>query len=125
MAKVKVGDLVCLFRRKKKGFGIVLEHTPDIIEKAGAGVTFEEVMDSLQSMRGNYGQGAHYRHELKKKAQYPELVEYCLSCNTSWASRPKKEFVRIRWFESPSFYEMDEQNLVEEWVPIDWVRQIS
>ncbi len=126
MAKVKVGDLVCLFRRKKKGLGIVLEHVPDIIEQAGAGASFEEVMETLSALRGgSYLTASQYRFELKQKAERPELIDYCLSCNTNWASRPKKEFVRIRWFESPSFYEVDEPPTGEEWVPIEWVRQIS
>ena len=44
MAKVKVGDLVCMYRRKNKGMGIVLEHTHDLVEKSEAGVTFQELM---------------------------------------------------------------------------------
>ena len=32
MAKINVGDLICMYRRKKKGMGIVLEKADDIIE---------------------------------------------------------------------------------------------
>ena len=48
MAKVKVGDLVCMFRRKNKGMGIVLEHTTDLIEKAEAGEGVTEPITGTQ-----------------------------------------------------------------------------
>ena len=37
MATIKVGDLVCVYRRRKKGMGIVLEKIDDVIEGAGVG----------------------------------------------------------------------------------------
>ena len=33
MAKLKVGDLVCIPRRKNKGLGIVLKHVEDITKE--------------------------------------------------------------------------------------------
>ena len=54
MAKVKVGDLVCMYRRKNKGMGIVLEHVDDLIEKAEAGVTFDEFMEAIEAIGDKY-----------------------------------------------------------------------
>mgnify|MGYP001374066413 CR=1 FL=1 len=124
MAKVKVGDLVCMYRRKNKGMGIVLEHTQDIVEKSEAGVTFEEFMDALELIGGNYNDRAAYRRKLKAHAKHPDLITTCLIYNASWAKKPKKEFVRVRWFENPSMYETNHTKEIEEWCPIDWLKKL-
>ena len=124
MAKVKVGDLVCMYRRKNKGMGIVLEYTVDIMEKAEAGVTFEEFMESLASIGAKYDQRAAYRRELKAYAKYPELINTCMIYNASWARKPKKEFAKVRWFDNPSMYETNKTKEIEEWCPADWLRTV-
>ena len=124
MSKVKVGDLVCMYRRKNKGMGIVLEHAPDLIEKAEAGITFAEVMEVISEIGSKYDERAKFRDNLKKKAKYPDLIQICLIYNASWAKKPKKEFVRIRWFDNPSMYEMKKIRETEEWCPIDWVKKM-
>ena len=35
MSKVKVGDLVCLYRRKKEGLGLVLKKEADLASMGG------------------------------------------------------------------------------------------
>ena len=125
MAKVKVGDLVCMYRRKNKGMGIVLEHTDDIIMKAEAGVTFDEFMESIKSIGGKYDERASYRRKLTAYAEHPELIHTCMIYNASWAKKPKKEFVKIRWFDTPSMYETTKTKDLVEWCPIDWVRRIK
>ena len=125
MAKVKVGDLVCMYRRKNKGMGIVLEHVDDLIEKAEAGVTFEEFMEALEEIGDKYAARAAYRRKLKEHAKHPDMITTCLIYNASWASKPKKEFVRVRWFENPSMYETNQTKEIEEWCPIDWLRRVK
>jgi hypothetical protein len=123
MTKVQVGDLVCMYRRKNKGMGIVLEHTDDIIDRADAGITFEEFMNNMTSIE-NYEARAAYRRELCKKAKNPDMIVTCSIYNASWAKKPKKEFVRIRWFQPPSLYETNEVKETEQWCPIDWVKKL-
>ena len=125
MAKVKVGDLVCMYRRKNKGMGIVLEHTEDLIEKAEAGITFQEFMDTIESIGSKYDARAAYRRKLKAYAKHPDMITTCLIYNASWAKKPKKEFVRVRWFETPSMYETNQTKEIEEWCPIDWLRKVK
>ena len=125
MSKIKVGDLVCMFRRKNKGMGIVLEHTGDLVEKAEAGVTFDEFMDTLAEIGGKYHDRAAYRRKLKAHAKYPDLITTCLIYNASWAKKPKKEFVRVRWFDNPSLYDTNKTKDIEEWCPIDWLRKVK
>ena len=124
MSKVQVGDLVCMYRRKNKGMGIVLEHTSDLIEKAEAGITFVELMEEIKQIGNKYDQRAQLRDELKQKAKHPELIQTCLIYNASWAKKPKKEFVRVRWFDNPSMYETKKTKDIEEWCPIDWVKKL-
>jgi hypothetical protein len=124
MAKVQVGDLVCMYRRKNKGMGIVLEHTTDIIEKADAGITFEEFMDAIEEIGSKYDRRATYRRKLKSHAKYPDLINTCLIYNASWAKKPKKEFVRVRWFDNPSMYETKRTKDLEEWCPIGWLKKV-
>lgn len=124
MTKVKVGDLVCMYRRKNKGMGIVLEYTSDIIEKASAGVTFDEFMETIENIGSNYGERSAYKKKLEKAAAHPGLVKTCMIYNASWAKKPKREFVRVRWFDRPSLYETSQISTDEEWCPIDWLKRV-
>ena len=124
MAKIKVGDLVCMYRRKKKGMGIVLQHTTDLVELAGVGLTFEEFMGKMDEIDNDYHKRKMYKKSVKDRAKYPELINACMIYNASWAKKPKKEFVRIRWFERPSLYENRQIKEEEEWCPADWVRRV-
>lgn len=124
MAKVQVGDLVCMYRRKNKGMGIVLEHAEDLIERAAAGISFEQFMESLKDVGERYDTRAAFRRDLQKRAKHPDLIHTCMIYNASWAKKPKKEFVRIRWFDNPSMYETSKTKEIEEWCPIDWVKKV-
>ena len=126
MAKINVGDLVCMYRRKKKGMGIVLEKTDDIIESANIEATFDEVHAELIRLQKDYSARTRYKKELRKQTGRPELISTCLLYNgQGWAKKPKKEFVRIRWFDNPSMYETNQTKEIEEWCPIDWVKKVK
>ena len=125
MAKINVGDLVCMYRRKKKGMGIVLEKTDDIIESANIEVTFDEVHAELIRLQKDYSARTRYKKELRKQSDRPELISTCLLYNgQGWARKPKKAFVRIRWFDRPSLYESNQTSTDEEWAPVDWLKKL-
>ena len=125
MAKINVGDLVCMYRRKKKGMGIVLEKTDDIIESANIEATFDEVHAELIRLQKDYSARTRYKKELRKQTGRPELISTCLLYNgQGWAKKPKKAFVRIRWFDRPSLYESNETSTDEEWAPVDWLKKL-
>jgi len=125
MAKVEVGDLICMYRRKKKGMGIVLEKTDDIIESAQIGATFEEVHAKLLQLEKDYNGRTKYKRELREQAIRPELISACLLYNgQGWAKKTKKQFVRVRWFDRPSLYESNETSADEEWCPTDWLKKL-
>ncbi len=125
MAKINVGDLVCMYRRKKKGMGIVLEKTDDIIESAGVDTTFDEVHAELLELQSSYNERTVYKKSLREEAKRPELINTCILYNgQGWARKPKKVFVRIRWFDRPSLYESNETSVDEEWCPADWLKKV-
>ena len=105
--------------------GIVIEHAEDLISKAEAGVTFDEFMKTLDAIGGKYDARAAYRRKLKSHAKHPDMITTCLIYNASWAKKPKKEFVKVRWFNNPSLYETSKTKEIEEWCPIDWLRRVK
>ena len=111
MSSIVVGDLVCMYRRRKKGMGIVLEATDDIVRLSGLDMSFEQLTEQLSTVRSD-------------KIASRALINTVLVFNAGWAKKPKKEFVRIRWFDRPSVFEAKESYYEEEWCPTDWVRKI-
>lgn len=125
MAKIIVGDLICMYRRKKKGMGIILEQTDDIIESAGIDVTFENVHEELIRMEKSHQERTKYKQSLRDRAKRPDLISTCLLYNGhAWARKPKKAFARIRWFDRPSLYETNQVSIDEEWCPLDWLKKL-
>ena len=118
---VRVGDLVGFYRRKSPGMGIVLDKIDDILDHAGVdeniafqiaenaqGRTYWEKKSAIEELCG--GQKVHST-SLRLFFQY----------NDKWCSKPKKSFVKIKWFKQPRAYEgRIAEN--EGWYPADWVR---
>ena len=123
MAKIKVGDLVCMYRRKQKGLGIVLERVDDVIVSSGVGLSFDEFFQQLAELK-RFDAVNTFRRKMSERAERPELIQACLMHNTSWARKPKKQFVKVRWFDRPSDYTTTQMNSIETWCPVDWLRSV-
>jgi len=123
MPKVNVGDLVCLYRRKNKGLGIVIEKIEDASEEAGLDVPLSEVITTLTSMK-RYGDRIKYRDELMDRCNNPKAAKVFFTYNGhGWCKKPKYKFARIRWFKKPSAYEsMSKEE--ENWCPEDWLKKV-
>ena len=89
MPKIQVGDLVCMYRRKNKGMGIVLEHVEDVVIAAQAGITFDEFIETLEDVGHNYSRRVAYCMQLCESAKYPDKIEAALRYNANWAKKPK------------------------------------
>jgi len=118
---VQVGDLVGFYRRKSPGMGIVLDKIDDILDHAG-------VDENIAFQIAENAQGRTY---WEKKSAIEELCDgqkvhstslrLFFQYNDRWCSKPKKSFVRIKWFKQPRAYEgRIAEN--EGWYPADWVR---
>tara|TARA_R110002020_G_scaffold95382_5_gene228963 strand:- start:533 stop:889 length:357 start_codon:yes stop_codon:yes gene_type:complete len=115
--KVKKGDLVCLYRRKHKGIGIVLNKETLNDEKI-------KIIEIAQ--KADWKQ----KEQLKRKAliEAPQrgLIEAAFLYNL-WQTNAKlkKDFVYIKWFQCPSEYEQTRTTTDADWFPMDWVGRIE
>ena len=113
---MKVGELVCLYRRKHKGIGIVLEKKTLSDEKI-------KIIEIAQ--KADWKQ----KEQLKRKAitntSQKELIEAAFLYNL-WQTNAKlkKEFVYIKWFQRPSEYEQTKTTTDADWFPLDWVGRL-
>jgi len=124
--EIQIGDLVCLFRRKRPGIGIVLRRSADIFEKLGVDLEKElqkkacsppskplevsQLLDVLDS-----------RYNINDK----DLINSIYLFNAGWNTKTKTQFVFIKWLQRPSNYDMNEIRREEEWFPSEWVKTLK
>ena len=126
--KVKIGDLVCMFRRREPGLGIVLKHRNT--DKELEQFKLEETLQYLKES-GDYRSKNNTRDKLfneiekHKNREGAELAKVYLEYNNGWEMRVKKDFVYVKWFNSPSEYEIDKMYRQTCWVPAEWVRSVT
>ena len=117
MAKIHTGDLVCLYRRKERGVGIVLERV----------TLSEEKIKIIEIARqSDWKQKAHLKRRVLAQDQRTELVEAAFLYNLWQANaKLKTDFVYIKWFRRPSEYEQLKTTSDADWFPLDWVGRIQ
>ena len=117
---IKVGDLVGFYRRKNPGMGIVIQKMDDVLEAARVDPTVAiEIAENAQGR--TYWEKRNAVQELCGSVHDNQFLKLFFQYNERWCRKPKRAFVRIRWFKQPSEYEgtiRDE----EGWYPADWVR---
>ena len=119
---VKVGDLVGFYRRKAPGMGIILEKIDNVLEECGVeeygafniaenarGRTYWEKKEAIKDLGGD------------ADTNNTELLRLFFQFNEKWCRKPKKAFVRIKWFRHPGAYESTIRE-EEGWYPADWVK---
>jgi hypothetical protein len=126
MSKLKVGDLVCIPRRKNKGLGIVLKHVKDITKEID---TFKDefwVSHAQMIKEGKSGELSDLRKSarihLLEASPERDLLEAYFQYNNSWCPKNKKSFIYIKWFKHPSYYENARCRAKEQWHPADWAK---
>ena len=126
--KVKIGDLVCMFRRRAPGLGIVLKKRNT--DKVLGEFALEETLQYLKQS-GDYRTKNNTRaklfNEIEKKInrEGKELAKVYLEYNNGWDMKLKKDFVYVKWFNSPSEYEVEKMHQQTCWVPAEWVRSVT
>ena len=126
MAKLKVGDLVCIPRRKNKGLGIVLKYVEDITKEID---TFKDDFWATHEQMIKEGKSVEL-HDLRRNAKThisshnPQmgLLEAYFQYNNRWCRKNKKSFIYIKWFKQPSYYENEKTTEEEQWQPADWAK---
>ena len=117
MSLPNVGDLVCLYRRKKKGVGIVLE----------TGTLSSEKIKIIEiAKEADWRQKEVLKRKALATAGHKELIEAAFLYNL-WQrnAKLKKDFAYIKWFQRPSEYEQTHTTTDADWFPLDWVRRIE
>ena len=123
MAKVKVGDLVCMYRRKNKGLGLVLEQIDDIVSEMDAEVPVDVIIETMSTLK-TYNDRHKYRSRQIASSHNPAAAKVFFEFNAQpWCRRPKYKFAKVRWFKKPSAYESSVRQ-DETWCPQDWLKRV-
>ena len=125
--KIKSGNLVCMFRRKTPGIGIVLQREADLEEYCGIEKDIllkhtvqDRYIDTRQSLCWWYE-----IEEAIKNSTHPTIAKIYVSHNHFGKKKTlKNDFCYVRWFKRPSDYSMMEVYGDSDWYPTDWLRCI-
>ena len=119
--KLKVGDLVCMYRRRAKGLGIVLRYCDDVGEHMG-----EDAQTILELYKDFAVKDWRARDTFKKsicqKSSDPDLVFDFFLYNVAFKGKLKKRFAYVRWSKKPSTYSADAVYSTCGWFPAEWLR---
>jgi len=119
--KLKVGDLVCMYRRRAKGMGIVLRYCDDVSEPMG-----EDAAAVLETYRDFAIRDWRRRDEFKQsicaRSGDPDLVFDFFLYNTAFKGKLKKQFAFVRWSKKPSTYSADAVYALSGWFPAEWLK---
>lgn len=116
MKKTTVGDLVCLYRRKRKGVGLVLET---------ATISDEKIKIIESAKEADWKRKGDLQQQVLNTADNKSLIEAAFLYNL-WQSnaKTKKHFVYIKWLQRPSEYEQTKTTADADWFPVEWVGRI-
>ena len=123
MPKVNVGDLVCMYRRKNKGVGLVLEHIDDIVAAMDTETPVNEIIETMTELK-TFNERSYYRRTQIDQSKNPDAAKLFFEFNAqSWCKKPKYKFAKVRWFKKPSAYESNVRE-DETWCPQDWLKKV-
>lgn len=127
--KIKVGDLVCLPRRKTPGMGLVLKHLTDVSTLIG----IEDPHRLLSEV------GSH--NWFKREATIVKVADECgllevtrafFYYNSGPFKKYKNSFTLVKWFNAPSAWVKQPTKVTEQyagptdvdpmWYPSDWIK---
>lgn len=129
---LKKGDLVCLFRRKTPGIGIVMRRHDSVLEELQEGSYYQFFMDM-------YLDAINWRARKKAcdyliiNSELDEDLVYAFLLNNSffgmggtpnWKNM-KSDFIYVRWFSSPSNYEASRLEKDILWLPTEWFKKLT
>jgi hypothetical protein len=118
---IKVGDLVCLYRRKHKGMGMVLEAIEDIEEVSG--LDGFECIVKMRSMN-SWDSRRDYKMKTIRESKNEDAANLFWEYH-EYAHSPKikTSFVKVRWFKRPSNYETRTIREDSGWYPTSWLKK--
>jgi len=117
--KIKVGDLVCMPRRRTPGMGIVLKYSDDLAREGGIDVMkiLEETKDII-----SYTDRAQIFKNAYRLCGDTEFLDQAFYYNAGWARKPKLKFAYVKWMQKPSDYTVKAAFAPEAWYPTEWLK---
>lgn len=131
MKKVRRGDLVALYRRKKPGMGLVVKHVPDIFKCVPMQIEIEILFRQWKiakswkerelACNGFIGRSGL---EESQAAAFLRYNAFQAVPSAEGIKNLKKEFVLVSWVHRPSNYEMKEMRERVGWYPAEWFKKV-
>ena len=117
--KIKVGDLVCLPRRRIPGMGIVVRYSDDLANEddVDAVKILKETKDII-----SYTDRARIFKNAYRHCGDIEFLDQAFYYNAGWARKPKLKFAYVKWTRKPSDYTMKAAFAPEAWYPVEWLK---
>jgi hypothetical protein len=119
---IKKGDLVCLYRRKTKGLGIVLNYVEDV--GVALDIDVPKVLGKLRSSNNRVTQALEISSMIRR-SEHKDLASDFFMYNEGWSTKLKVQFAYVRWFKKPSNYESDTIYADAEWYPAEWLKTLD
>ena len=118
----EIGDLVCMYRRRKKGLGVLLDYIHNIEECLGDNPA--EVLRIYRSYPAAHWRNRDaYRQRICSQSMCPDLTFDFFIYNTAFTETLKVSFVEIQWFKRPSTFNVGGLSAPRGWFPAAWVRK--
>ena len=117
--KIKVGDLVCMPRRRPPGMGIVLKYSDDLVREDG--VNLLKILEETKKVL-SYTDRAKIFNDAFRRCGDSEFLEQAYYYNMAWARKPKLKFAYVKWTQRPSEYTMKASWSDTAWYPIEWLK---
>lgn len=119
--KIKVGDLVCMYRRRSKGMGIVLRYCDDVGVYMGEDAT--EVMEVYREFAvKDWRARDNFKKSICSRSSEPDLVFDFFLYNVAFKGKLKKRFAYVKWSKKPSTYAADAVYANCGWFPAEWLK---
>ena len=116
------GDLVFMFRRRKKGLGVVLRYVHSIEECIGRNPG--HILHVYRSYPiKEWRKRDAYRQSICSQSSNPDLVFDFFVYNTAFQETLKVSFVEVQWFNAPSTFNVDGLSALRGWFPSQWVKK--
>jgi len=124
MSKVKVGDLVRVYRRKEGGVGLVLRQEEDLAHRSGFEIDLLTLKDRSLEPKQIHNRWDAIREGIRDAADPAGAQAYVAYNHYGAKKNLKKKFVYVKWIKKPSSYHMPQVVEATQWIPTDWVKSI-
>ena len=116
-----VGDLVCMYRRRSKGMGIILRYCGDIGECMNEDA--ETVMEVYREFAiKDWRRRDEFKTQICQKSCDSNLVFDFFLYNTAFQGKLKTSFAYVKWLKRPSNHTADVMYSQCGWFPSEWLK---